>query len=170
MNDSFAEHLDTIEGLLTVNQVCDLFGLHHDTVYRWVRAKEIPVIRIGTAAKPLLRFAPKELATWVREAPYFFRGPCRIIGDWMEVQVLQRGGPRCQPPLITKVLALIGYDWMAAARRIAADPNLSFSVFHLMDDFQEAVKQLPVSEQRQLLADIRNGKSDDPTFDCENAQ
>ena len=69
--------------------------------------------------------------------------------------------------LVAKVLALIGNDWMAAARHIAADPSLSFSIFHLMDDFQEAVKQLPVSEQRQLLADIRDGKSDDPTFACE---
>jgi hypothetical protein len=32
------------------------------------------------------------------------------------------------------------------------------------------VKQLPVSEQRQLLADIRDGKSDDPTFTCEDAE
>ncbi len=170
MNESFADHLDTIEGLLTVNQICDLFGLHHDTVYRWVRANEIPVIRIGTAAKPLLRFAPNELANWVREVPYYFHGPSRFVTHWMEIQVLQRGGPRCRPPLLAKVLALIGYDWMATARRIADDPSLSFSVFHLMDDFQEAVKQLPVSEQRQLLADIREGKSGDPTFVCEDAE
>jgi len=129
MNESFADHLDSLDRLLNVNEVCALLGLHHDTLYRWVRAKEIPVIRIGTAAKPLLRFSPKELATWVREAPYFFHGPSRFVAHWMEIQV-----------------------------------------FHLMDDFQEAVKQLPVSEQRQLLADIRDGKSDDPTFACEDAE
>jgi len=170
MNESFADHLDSLDSLLNINEVCALLGLHHDTLYRWVHAKEIPVIRIGTAAKPLLRFSPKELATWVREAPYFFHGPSRFVAHWMEIQVLHRGGPRCRPPLLAKVLALIRYDWMAAARHIAADPSLSFSVFHLMDDFQEAVKQLPVSEQRQLLADIRDGKSDDPTFACEDAE
>jgi excisionase family DNA binding protein len=169
-NSSFADHLDTIEGLLTVNQVCDLFGLHHDTIYKWTRGKEIPAIRIGTAAKPLLRFDPKVLAAWVREAPYFFHGPSRFVTDWIEVQVLHRGGPRCRPPLLAKVLTLIGYDWMAAARHIAADPSLSFSIFHLMSDFTEAVKKLPIAEQRQLLADIRSGKSDDPTFVCEDAE
>ena len=107
MNESFADHLDSLDSLLNVNEVCALLGLHHDTLYRWVRAKEIPVIRIGTAAKPLLRFSPKELATWVREAPYFVHGPSRFIADWMEIQVLHRGGPRCRPPLLAKVLALI---------------------------------------------------------------
>jgi len=169
-NSSFAEHLDTVEGLLTVNQVCELFGLHHDTVYRWIRGNEMPAIRIGTAAKPLLRFDPKVLAAWVREAPYYFHGPSRFVTAWMEVQVFHCGGPRCPPPLLPKVFKQIDYDWLAAARHIAADPSLSFSVFHLMSDFTEAVKQLPIAEQRQLLSDIRFGKSDKPTFECEDAE
>jgi predicted DNA-binding transcriptional regulator AlpA len=40
MNESFADYLDSIDRLLNVNEVCALLGLHHDTLYRWVHAKE----------------------------------------------------------------------------------------------------------------------------------
>jgi hypothetical protein len=53
---------------------------------------------------------------------------------------------------------------MTAARRIASDPSLSFSVFYLTDDFSEALKKLPIGEQRQLLSDIRSGKSEGAFF------
>ncbi len=169
VNSTFADYLDGLEGLLSVNQVCELLGVHHDTLYRWVRAKEIPVLNLGKT-KPLLRFPPRDLAVWVRETPCFFHGPARFITAWMEEQVLRRGGPRLRPPLLSKVLELTGYDWMTAARRIASDPSLSFSVFHLMDDFSEAVKKLPIGDQRQLFSDIKSGTSDEQTFPVEDAE
>jgi excisionase family DNA binding protein len=170
VNSNFADYLDTLDDLLTVNQVCDLLGTHHDTLYRWVRAEEIPAIRMGSSSKPLLRFVPKDLALWVRESPCFFHGPARFITDWMERQVKDRGGPRFLLDPLPKVLQLTGYDWLEAAQHIKIEPALSSYCFHLMDDFSAAVKKLPIADQRQLLEDIEAGKANCPSFTCEDAE
>jgi excisionase family DNA binding protein len=169
MNDSLAEHLDTLHIPLTVNEVTELLGVHRDTIYRWVRVGELPALNVGIT-KTILRFPPKELAAWVRERQSYFHGPARFITDWMEEQVLRRGGPRFLPEPLPRVLEMTGYDWIAAARRVAADPSLSFASFHLMSDFSEAVKRLPIGEQRQLLVEIKSGKLNDPDFAYENAE
>jgi hypothetical protein len=130
---------------------------------------ELPAMNIGNT-KTLLRFAPKDLAAWAREAPYCFRGPARAITDWMEEQAVRRGGPRFLLPPLPKVLEQINYDWLNAARsmKVAARPTIS--IFRLMDDFCESVKKLPLAEQRQLLEDIESGKVNSPTFTCEDAE
>jgi excisionase family DNA binding protein len=159
MNDSFADYLDTLDRLLTVNEVSQLIGTHPDTLYRWVRAKEIPVVNIGWPTKPLLRFVPRDLAKWAREGPHFLHGPARHICDWIEDQI-RDGGPRLRPPLLLKVFELTGYNWLEAAQHVRIEPSLSSYSSHLMSDFWEAVRKLSVDEQMQLLSDIRSGKSD----------
>jgi excisionase family DNA binding protein len=163
MNDSFADHLETLIVPLSVNEVADLLGVHRDTIYRWVRDGELPAINVG-ATKTILRFPPKELAAWVRARQEAFHGPARHISDWMEEQALRRGGPCFLPPLLPKVLRSTGYDWMATAQRVATDPNFAFAAQPLMDDFTAAVNDLSVPEQRELLSDIKTGKFDEPIF------
>lgn len=166
MNDSFAVYLEGLNGLLSVTQVAELLGVHKDTVYRWVRTMELPAMNIGNA-KTILRFAPKDLAAWAREAPCLFRGPTRAITDWMEEQVIRRGGPNFLLPPLPKVLQLIGYDWLEAARHRTSP---SVSVPRLMHDFTEAVNKLPIAEQRQLLSDIKSGKYGGQIFPVEDAE
>ncbi len=166
MNNRFADYLETLNGLLNVTQVSELMGLHKDTVYRWVRTMELPAMNIG-ATKTLLRFNPKDLAVWAREAPCLFRGPARAISDWMEEQVIRHGGPRLLLPPLPKVLQLIGYDWLEAARRRTSS---SISVPRLMHDFTEAVNKLPIAEQRRLISDITSGKYDGQIFPVEEAE
>jgi excisionase family DNA binding protein len=167
LKNSFADYLESLDSLLSVSQVADLLGVHHDTVYRWVRLEEMPVLSFGTT-KRLLRFVPKDLAIWVRQAPHYFHGPYRAIADWMEEQIRRRGGPRVIPPLLPKVCQLTGYDWLAKLRCATSDPASTIDIYRLLHDFREAVKKLPVGEQRQLLADIRSGQSDDPVFPVED--
>jgi excisionase family DNA binding protein len=166
MNDSFAVYLKGLKGLLNVTQVSELLGVHKDTVYRWVRTMELPAMNIGKT-KTLLRFAPEDLAVWVCEAPSLFRGPARAIADWMEKQVIRRGGPRFLLPPLTKVLEMIGYDWLDAARRRTSP---SISVPRLMHDFMEALNKVSLAEQHQLLEDIKSGKYDEQIFPVEEAE
>lgn len=165
MNSTFSDYLDTLNGLLTANQVCELLGIHHDTLYRWVRdqEQELPAINIGKT-KPVLRFAPKDLAVWVSQTTHIFHGPSRFITDWMAEQVLRRGGPCFLPPLAPKVLKLTGYEWMATAQRVALDPRYARCSSELMTDFQESVEKLSVKEQRELMSQIKTGKYDEPIF------
>lgn len=168
VNNALADYLDTLNVPLNANQVCDLFGLHHDTLYRWVREQEIPAIDIGRESKPLLRFAPKDLANWAREAPSL-RGPSRKICHWIEDQV-RIGGPRRRPQLLIKLFSLTGYDWLQAAhrRRIAPPPNTDCSL--LIGDLFAAINKLTIDEQRQLLADIRSGICDPRFLPVEDAE
>jgi excisionase family DNA binding protein len=163
MNENFADHIDTLTIPLSVNEVAELLGIHRDTIYKWVRDGELPVVNVG-ATKTILRFPPKELAAWVRDRQVAFQGPARHISDWMEEQALRRGGPCFLPPLIPKVAKLTGYNWLATAQRVATDPNFAFAATPLMEDFTAAVNKLPITEQRQLLADIKTGKFDEPIF------
>jgi excisionase family DNA binding protein len=167
LKNSFADYLESLDSLLSVSQVADLLGVHHDTIYRWVRSEEMPVLNIGTT-KRLLRFVPKDLAVWVCQAPHYFHGPYRAIADWMEQQILRRGIPRVIPPLLPKVFQLTGYDWLSRLRQATNDPAAGIDFYRLLHDFTEAVKKLSVGEQRQLLADIRAAKSDEPIFPVED--
>jgi excisionase family DNA binding protein len=164
MNSSFADFLETREDVLTANEVCGLLGIHRDTLYRWVRTKEIPALHIGSSTKRLLRFAPKDLATWVREQPYGFHGPARAITDWMEMQSLHLAGPGFVSPVLRKAFKLTGYDWMATAQRIVLNPDYAFAAPYLLQEFFEAVGKLSVSEQAELLDDVKSGKLDAPVF------
>jgi excisionase family DNA binding protein len=168
LKNSFADYLESLDSLLSVAQVADLLGVHHDTVYRWVRLEELPALSFGKTKK-LVRFVPKDLATWVRQAPHYFHGPYRAIADWMEEQMFYRGGPRLCPLLLHKVFQLTGYDWLARLRQVRTDHKSTIDIYRLLHDFREAVKQLPIAEQRQLLADIKSGKSDENLFPFEEA-
>jgi excisionase family DNA binding protein len=160
VSKNFANYFDSLDGFLTVNQVCEILGIHHDTLYRWVRENEIPTIRVGTAAKPLLRFVPKDLATWVRDLPRYFHGPTLFITNWMESQIRDHGRPRLLLDPLPKALELTGYDWLQAAQHIKNQPSLSSFSVPLFEDFLEALKELSLEEQRQLLSDIKSGKYD----------
>lgn len=160
MNNGFANYLETLDRLLSVEQVCDLLGVHRDTVYRWARSEEIPVIRLGPSSKPLLRFATRDLAVWVRESPRYFHGPTLFITNWLESQIRDHGRPRLLLDPLPKALELTGYDWLQAAEHIKNEPSLASFTIHLFDDFLEALKELSLEEQHQLLSDIKSGKYD----------
>ena len=161
MNNQFAKYIDTLDTPLTVSEVTELLGVHRDTVYRWVKDGDIPALNVG-AKKTILRFPPKELATWLRERQTCFHGPARLISELIEEQAFRRGGPCFLPPPLPEVLSSIGYDWLTTARRVATDPTFAFAARPLMEDFAKAVNKLPIPEQRQLLSDIKSGKSDEP--------
>lgn len=91
-----------------------------------------------------------------------FRGPARVIAAWMEEQSFEYGGPCYLPPLIEKALKQHMPDWMVRAYRATVDHEYSWTVPHLMSEFTEAINKLPLDEQRQLLADIKSGKFDEP--------
>lgn len=51
------------ENLITAKEVAEMLGIHHKTVYEWVRENRIPFVRIGRC----VRFRPHELAEWLRK-------------------------------------------------------------------------------------------------------
>jgi excisionase family DNA binding protein len=55
--------------LLTAKEVADMIGCSAKTIYSWAETglTEIPVIKIGTGRKSLLRFDPDEIREWLEQ-------------------------------------------------------------------------------------------------------
>jgi excisionase family DNA binding protein len=50
-----------LEALLTVKEVAELLRIHQVTVYRMVRRRDLPSVRVGRE----LRFDPADLRRWI---------------------------------------------------------------------------------------------------------
>jgi excisionase family DNA binding protein len=48
---------------LSVDEIADHLGLKPDTIYKWVRNKDMPAHKVGR----LLKFQKKEVDQWVKE-------------------------------------------------------------------------------------------------------
>jgi len=62
--DSRGERVPTptaAERLLTVREVASFLGIHEKTIYRWIRSRRLPCVRVGTR----LRFQPGDVLRWV---------------------------------------------------------------------------------------------------------
>lgn len=57
------EQLQETHRPLTVRQTAEILGMHEQTIYRWTRNGNIPVLRVGGA----LRFDPAALADWLSD-------------------------------------------------------------------------------------------------------
>jgi len=53
-----------INNTLTVVEAAEFLGVSKETIYRWVKAKKIPVYRLGK----FWRFDKDELLKWFRKA------------------------------------------------------------------------------------------------------
>ena len=54
--------------LITVNELCERYGLCHGTIYSYVYRKKIPHIRLGNR---MLRFDPEIIEAWIKAGEVF---------------------------------------------------------------------------------------------------
>ena len=52
------------EQLLSVNDICNYFGMKRDTIYKWIDTEELPAYRLGRR----WRFKKKEVDRWLRKS------------------------------------------------------------------------------------------------------
>jgi len=60
---SLVEILDNRANLITVKQLSVLLGSHPQTIYKWIRQRKLPFIRVGGRVK----FDPVTIAKWLNE-------------------------------------------------------------------------------------------------------
>lgn len=58
--------------MLTQREACELLKVSRTTLWRWIKAKKIAIIRLGTATKPLIRIHVSELQKVVIEGHVSF--------------------------------------------------------------------------------------------------
>ena len=55
---------------LSVDEIAEHLGIKKDTVYKWVKTRQMPVHKVGR----LLKFQVKEIDQWVRDG--------KAAGNW----------------------------------------------------------------------------------------
>jgi len=51
------------ERLLSVDDICEYFGVGRETVYKWIDTKELPAYRLGR----LWKFKKEEVDKWLKK-------------------------------------------------------------------------------------------------------
>lgn len=60
---SIADQIESIGHALSANQLAEILGISHETVFKQARSGRIPSFRIGTC----VRFDPFVIARWLRK-------------------------------------------------------------------------------------------------------
>jgi excisionase family DNA binding protein len=56
------EHCNMTDRWLSVDEVCEYLGVSRDTIYRWIRGRQMPARSVGR----LWKFKKEEIDQWIR--------------------------------------------------------------------------------------------------------
>ena len=152
MHKALTQHLATLRHYLDVNAVAELLGVTPETVRRYCREDFIPHIKIATH----LKFDPRLLAMWIQCHEFSAGGTLADkITDWVREHVVDRTLQLPVPHQISRIIAVLGANWLETARACAKSSTGCEQLNSLLEAFHIRLEaELSVAEQRDLFCNL----------------